>query len=644
MKEQNIKIFISCHKKCELLRNKYIFPIQVGTALSPERFPDMFHDDDGENISKLNPMYCELTAQYWAWKNIDADYYGFMHYRLYFSLNSTMLPEDCFGNIVLDNITKTNLDMLGLDEDNIQKVVSQYDVITLIPNRISDLGQSATVYEHAKKDSPFHRIEDMNAILKIIDEKYPEFTSAAKEYMNSSKGYFCNMYILKKEIFQSYCKWLFDILETHRNSTSFYDYSVDEMRVSGFWAERLWGIYFTYLKEQNRNLKYKEVQKTFFKSTDSDLEILPAYNENNIPVVFASDNNYVPILTVALKSVCVNRSDLFNYDIIILQQNITEENKSRIKKELNSENVSIRFIDVGQVFKERNLVTPAHFTIEIYFRLVMQDVMKHYDKVIYLDSDLVVDKDIANLYSTPIGDNLVAAVQDVDSAGCYKEFDPSRKEYFDKNLCLKDPYSYFNSGVLIMNLQMFRKLYTTDYILKLAESKDYIFPDQDVLNVLCENKVYYLDESWNTMMNHDDGINSRLKVAKMAPDIIYKKYLKARKYPKIIHYAGYQKPWIYPDCDMADCFWKYARQTSFWEELVGRMAVSMAQNVIHSVPSITPAESECSDYNGIKIDGIDDSIYLDGIMIQFIKKINQKFPIGSKRRETIKKISKIFIR
>ena len=158
MKEQNIKIFISCHKKCELLRNKYIFPIQVGTALSPERFPDMFHDDDGENISKLNPMYCELTAQYWAWKNIDADYYGFMHYRRYFSLNSTMLPEDCFGNIVLDNITKTNLDMLGLDEDNIQKVVSQYDVITLIPNRISDLGQSATVYEHAKKDSPFHRI------------------------------------------------------------------------------------------------------------------------------------------------------------------------------------------------------------------------------------------------------------------------------------------------------------------------------------------------------------------------------------------------------------------------------------------------------------------------------------------------------
>ena len=72
---KNIKIFISCHKRCNFLKNKYVSPIQVGAALSSERFEDMEHDDEGENISILNPMYCELTAQYWAWKNIDADYY-----------------------------------------------------------------------------------------------------------------------------------------------------------------------------------------------------------------------------------------------------------------------------------------------------------------------------------------------------------------------------------------------------------------------------------------------------------------------------------------------------------------------------------------------------------------------------------------
>ena len=85
------------------------------------------------------------------------------------------------------------------------------------------------------------------------------------------------MYILKKEIFQKYCSWLFDILETHRKSKSFDDYSIDEYRVSGFWAERLWGIYLTYLLEHNPKLRYKEVQKTFFEKTSDDLNISPAF-------------------------------------------------------------------------------------------------------------------------------------------------------------------------------------------------------------------------------------------------------------------------------------------------------------------------------------------------------------------------------
>ena len=84
MPNSNIKIFISCHKECTLLKNKYIYPIQVGSALADKRFPDMLHDDVGDNISSLNPMYCELTAQYWAWKNVDADYIGLVHYRRHF--------------------------------------------------------------------------------------------------------------------------------------------------------------------------------------------------------------------------------------------------------------------------------------------------------------------------------------------------------------------------------------------------------------------------------------------------------------------------------------------------------------------------------------------------------------------------------
>ena len=82
---KSIKILIACHKPTDFLCSDILQPIQVGAARAAVRLPDMLHDDEGENISALNPMYCELTAQYWAWKNLDCDYYGFFHYRRYLS-------------------------------------------------------------------------------------------------------------------------------------------------------------------------------------------------------------------------------------------------------------------------------------------------------------------------------------------------------------------------------------------------------------------------------------------------------------------------------------------------------------------------------------------------------------------------------
>ena len=76
-----IKLFVSCHKACALPKHELLVPMQVGAALTDERFPGFIQDDTGENISALNRSYCELTAQYWAWKNCAADYLGFFHYR-----------------------------------------------------------------------------------------------------------------------------------------------------------------------------------------------------------------------------------------------------------------------------------------------------------------------------------------------------------------------------------------------------------------------------------------------------------------------------------------------------------------------------------------------------------------------------------
>ena len=96
----NVKVLISCHKETDVVNTECFMPVQVGTSLAQKELPGMAHDNDGENISELNPMYCELTAQYWAWKNLDLDYYGFCHYRRYFNFSDRMFKEDSYGHVL----------------------------------------------------------------------------------------------------------------------------------------------------------------------------------------------------------------------------------------------------------------------------------------------------------------------------------------------------------------------------------------------------------------------------------------------------------------------------------------------------------------------------------------------------------------
>ena len=94
-KEPKIKIYVSCHKESYIPENKLLYPIQVGTAIAEKKLEGMLYDNEGDNISAKNKQYCELTSQYWVWKNDrEADYYGFFHYRRYFNFGLREIEED----------------------------------------------------------------------------------------------------------------------------------------------------------------------------------------------------------------------------------------------------------------------------------------------------------------------------------------------------------------------------------------------------------------------------------------------------------------------------------------------------------------------------------------------------------------------
>jgi lipopolysaccharide biosynthesis glycosyltransferase len=615
MTNPDIKIFVVCHKPAYVPDNPYLYPIQVGTLLADRPIEGMLHDNTGDNISEKNRSYCELTAQYWAWKNVDADYYGFFHYRRYLSFDPSIKRDDGWGNIAFDQIDEKAIQELRLNPDDMRRLITKYDVITVKGRpypAIVKKGKRMDVYSEYGT-VPFQHREDLDAVLHILLKKYPEFKEAADEYMHSTKAYECNMFIMKKEIFMNYAAWLFDILAEAERKIDTAWYSVEEYRVFGYLAERLCGIYYTWLKK-NGNVKCFELPKTLFWDSEPRAVLKPVFSENAVPVVLSANDRFSPYLDVMIHSVVEHSSPERYYDIIILHNDISERNRRIIQASADGrKNISIRFIRVKQYFDTSKLFVDQHLSVETYYRLIIPEIMPDYSKILYLDCDMVVNHDVAELYDTDLQGMVIGAAKDIDVVGQVGLNQNDWRHYAVETVKLDKPYDYFQAGVLIIDLDQLRKLKSSDEMIKIAMSRKWRCHDQDVLNYVCRNKVYYLPQKWNTLMSwrENDG-RSRMQIMKMAYRGLYEEYLGARKDPYIVHFAGYQKPWDVADCDFAEYFWRYARNSVYLPWLIRHIQICLEDQKTGNNTMATESSAR-----------------------RFANKI---LPYGSRRRECIKKL------
>lgn len=251
MCKPSIKIFVACQNQTGIPENGMIKKIQVGSAGAKRRLSAMYHDDEGENISQKNQIYCELTAQYYAWKNLKADYYGFCHYRRYLNFSKEYLPYDKrmperihpLPYIEVNQWCATMSKDL-LDETRIQSVVEKYDVIAVLGEYMN-----ITVYEQFCQ---FHNQKDLDKIIRILKRRCPDYAYACDVYMKSKYIYFCNMYIMRQEYFVEYMAWLFPLLEEFEIDENISGCAKGKARIIGYLAERLFGVYFTWLGQQGK--------------------------------------------------------------------------------------------------------------------------------------------------------------------------------------------------------------------------------------------------------------------------------------------------------------------------------------------------------------------------------------------------------
>ncbi len=615
--EEPIRIFVTTHKDVETYHSNILQPVQVGPIQNRKRLMWAYQDDSGENIAAQNPMYCELTTQYWAWKNVQAEYYGFCHYRRYFDFSEVEHKENAYGEIMDGCICWGTQEEYCLDDAGIASAIEGYDIVT---TGIKDLTtfpeQFATTRDHYLS-APYLKIQHLDRIIEILKEDQPAYAEDADAFLAGSKTCFCNMYVMRKDLFFRYCEWMFPLLQRFVNEWDTTLLSHEALRTPGHLSERLFNIWLNHEKRTNPELKHKEVQCVHFERPEHHaspkLPVANGAGKPVVPVVFAADNNYVPMVTTTAYSLLVNASPSYFYDIVVLEKDFSEENKQLMLQFFAQfENAQVRFANVTGMITEYNLQTSnEHISIETYYRFLIQKVLPGYDKVLYLDSDLLIQGDVAELFATELGGNLLAAAPDIDYAGNLNMNDGERMRYTREVLQMKDPYSYFQAGVLVLNLAEMRKLHTFKEWLEIAAEPKYIYDDQDILNAHCQGRVVYLDNAWNVM---NDCFGRIKTVFSFAPAQMYDKFMEAYANPKIIHYAGGQKPWKPGPCDLQTRYWQYARKTPFYEAMV----IAAAEVVVAPEPEPfqhEPAISEDSPLRAV----------FDGVL-----------PMGSRRREAAK--------
>lgn len=266
-------------------------------------------------------------------------------------------------------------------------------------------------------------------------------------------------------------------------------------------------------------------------------------NKKSIPIFFATDDNYVPFLDVAIRSLIENASKDYFYDIHILNTGLLFRNRQTLKQN-ECENVSISFDDISRHISEieKKFKNVYHYGLAAYYRLFIESLFPQYSKILYLDCDIVVLGDVSKLYNTDLEGNMLAGVRD-SFVACTPEF----QEYVRVGLGI-EPENYISSGILIVDLDKFRESKIEEKFTYLLEKYNFesVAPDQDYLNFLCKGRIKYIPNGWNkssAVSKVEGGLN-------------------------IVHYALAKKPWQFDGVVDEEYFWHYAEKSPFYMQIL----------------------------------------------------------------------------
>lgn len=274
-------------------------------------------------------------------------------------------------------------------------------------------------------------------------------------------------------------------------------------------------------------------------------------NTQPIPVVFATDENYVVPTYIAAYSMLQNAEKNYYFDIYIMVPNdISEHGKLTLTElEKTSHNCKVHFLNMENAFQEIEMLI-SYITPATYYRLLLPDLLPQYEKCLYLDSDIIVTNDISEMYNKQKEDSYLTGV----IAGNPPLSGIKGKERLKhaQKLEIETIDTYINAGVLVFNLKAMRDQNLVEKFMEKIPLK-YPYQDQDILNSVCYKHIQFANRKFNVCPLNKPV----LKTESILTDSAFKTILLAYNNPSIIHYAQPQKPWFSRHFPMASYWWEY---------------------------------------------------------------------------------------
>lgn len=301
--------------------------------------------------------------------------------------------------------------------------------------------------------------------------------------------------------------------------------------------------------------------------------IEPFFKDNSNVISVASSNEYAAYLCVYLLSLKEHARDDKYYDIVILERDISNDNKRKIVSCVKQDNISIRFYNPSNLFQGVNLhISHDYFKEECYYRVASPAIFNTYRRVIFTDLDLILQDDISKLYDFDLQGNAIAAAIEPVWREIYDTnyviSENKIRDYTNEVLGLTNPYDYFNTGVCIFDVEQCNKENLFNNIVSLINKNKFIYQEQCAINVYFRERITKLPPVWNFELIPELHVSDN-----------YTQYREFEDNAHLLHYLGKRKPWNDPQAYRAESWWSYARLSPFYEIILYNMVAQRSVNL-----------------------------------------------------------------